>query len=355
MLPFKFPERYEFTGERLEGGQGYVYICKDKWLDRTVAVKVMKDIPDAALLRQELAMLRGIRSKHVAEVYDLLTARRSAMVGLVQEYVPGAKIDEWAVHNDDPAQCLTVLHQIACGISDIHQHKKIHRDIKPSNIKFDAEKVVKILDFGLAQAADPKAETVMARGTRFYLAPEFYCPPPIRVTRAVDTFAFGVTAAVVCNKGVLPNELRVVPPVNLRFSFSSTAAQLPSDVVATLDATLREGAKSRPTMSEVKDSLERRLLFGQHRAVAWWQGDKHVLSTRGKVLSLEVGSDRMVIEYDGLVFRVRAVSGNVYVNNRNLEIGALLPGSCVITIGEPALGAGRTFVPLNMSHPGVEP
>jgi len=63
----------------------------------------------------------------------------------------------------------------------------VHRDLKPANIKITPEGVVKILDFGLARAADPAPEsgaehspTVtigatqagMILGTAAYMAPE---------------------------------------------------------------------------------------------------------------------------------------------------------------------------------------
>jgi hypothetical protein len=62
-FPFPLPSRYELTGERIGGGQGYVYICMDKYLDRKVAVKVMKSRSDAELLKEELNAMCEIRSR----------------------------------------------------------------------------------------------------------------------------------------------------------------------------------------------------------------------------------------------------------------------------------------------------
>jgi serine/threonine protein kinase len=354
ILPFKFPDRYEFSGERLEGGQGYVYLCRDTLLDRMVAVKVMKGVRNAAHLLRELAMIRSIRSKHVAEIYDLLSAKHSEMVGLVQEYAAGKDVEEWAQSVRTPTECLEVIHQIASGIVDIHGSMKVHRDIKPTNIKFDAEQVIKILDFGFTVAADPKAETILARGTRFYLAPEVYGTPPIRINRAIDTYAFGVTAAVICNRGELPKGLRSVPPSRTTFRFGNSKVSLPQEIVDILDATLSANPGTRPSMTDIKEIVERRLLYGKHRAVVWSSGKPQILSMPGKVLNLIKGSDEIAIEYDGLALIIRSVVGDVFINNRPAVSGDDLPGSCVVTLGHSDRGASRTFITVDRSHPGIE-
>src|SRR3954467_9459055 len=95
-LPFSLPARYEFAGERLKGGQGYVYVCRDKFLERKVAIKVMANVADNDILKHELAAMREVRSPHVAEIYDLIFAKRSGMAGLIQEYVSGDGLDVFA-------------------------------------------------------------------------------------------------------------------------------------------------------------------------------------------------------------------------------------------------------------------
>jgi serine/threonine protein kinase len=75
VFPFPLPPRYEQPTERLEGGQGYVYVCRDEYLDRRVAIKVMKSKGDMSLLRAELAALCDIRSRHIAGVYDLISSK----------------------------------------------------------------------------------------------------------------------------------------------------------------------------------------------------------------------------------------------------------------------------------------
>lgn len=351
--PFDLPARYEFTGTVLKGGQGEVYVCIDKFLDRRVAIKVMASSGDTNEIRKELAAIQKVRSRHVARIYDTVESDGVGAIGLVEEFVPGPDVGAYAAANDIADECLRILYQIASGLSDIHDCAQIHRDIKPRNIKFDGEHILKILDFGLTSDALPDIETVDARGTPCFLAPELYGEPPISYTMAVDTFAFGVTARVLAQRGALLPVFRQTPPYCTPFpSFATCPTALPPDVVAILDSTLSVNPTDRPPMAEVRDVLARRLLYGKHRAVIT-HGNNHELSTPGKSVAVKVGNDGLTIYYDGLRFRVTSVSGDVYINNIPVQTNMYLPDSCVLTLGAPPLGWSRTHVPFNVSHPEV--
>src|SRR5882724_2309472 len=181
-FPFKLPTRYSYEGPTLEGGQGTVYVCRDQYLDRKVAIKVMTGTSDAAEIKKELSAIQAVWSRHVAQIYDLVSSQNGKAFGLVEEYVPGPNVSEYAASGEIKADYLKILYQLASGISDIHESGRIHRDIKPSNIKLDSEHVIKILDFGLTANAISDAVTVDARGTPCYIAPEFYATSPVRYT-----------------------------------------------------------------------------------------------------------------------------------------------------------------------------
>jgi len=356
-FPFPLPPRYEVqaTEQRMGGGQGYVYVCKDTYLDRNVAIKVMKAKGDAAALTSELSALCEIKSRHVAQVYDLVSSKGGTL-GLVQEFVPGPSLEEYAADNEiRKDEYLKVLYQTACGLADIHSHGKVHRDVKPQNLKFDAERIVKILDFGLVRDLLVKDETTKARGTDGFLGPEFYATPPIRFSAAADTYAFGVTAWSLGSKGELPDAFLEEPPFSVTpmQSFSSLGIALPSEIVAVLDSTLSPDPASRPRMKTVALAIERRLLFGRHRALIAQGQTKYDLHESGKSVKLSSGADSVSIKYDGLSFTVAEVNGNVYVNNIPASQGSELPKSCVVTLGDASSGPYRTFVAIDTSHPEV--
>jgi serine/threonine-protein kinase len=82
--------------------------------------------------------------------------------------------------------------QICAGLHYAHTNKIIHRDIKTANLFFTRERVVKIMDFGLAKMVEEvrKAATVIG-GTPYYMAPEQAAGDV--VDARADLYAFGVT------------------------------------------------------------------------------------------------------------------------------------------------------------------
>ncbi|HUM12193.1 MAG TPA: protein kinase [Myxococcaceae bacterium] len=65
--------------------------------------------------------------------------------------------------------------QLASALSYIHGHGLVHRDLKPSNVMVDEDRLVRLMDFGLAKfLADDGAVTADGRlvGTFRYMAPE---------------------------------------------------------------------------------------------------------------------------------------------------------------------------------------
>ncbi len=68
----------------------------------------------------------------------------------------------------------------------------IHCDIKPQNILLDENFTARISDFGLAKLllSNQTRTKTMIRGTRGYVAPEWFKNVP--VTAKVDVYSFGV-------------------------------------------------------------------------------------------------------------------------------------------------------------------
>jgi serine/threonine-protein kinase len=314
-----------------------------------VAIKFVAPGSTADELVKEVQALSAIRSKHVVQLYDVLTDRKGTSVGIVLEHIPGN--DLTLFQTADATVLQKVLYQIACGIADIHAVGLIHRDVKPKNAKFDADGIVKLFDFALSCATDD-AETTAARGTRPYRAPEFYGKPPITLTRAVDVYAAGVTAWWLA-ENTLRSELRSVPPRPAP-SFGICSVQLPAGVVAILDATLDHDPAMRPPITQVRDVLGKHLVEGRHTARVSDGANILMLTKVGQSVKIALGAvGSALVGYDGLDFTLSQVTGDVYVNGVTAQANLILPQSCVIIIGPPSLKAGRKFITFDVSHPEV--
>lgn len=349
-----FPSRYVKTGSIISGGMGNVILCCDKNLERPVAIKVVAGSDYTARVQDEIEALQKIRSKHVVQIFDIFIdgSGDDRCIGIVEEYLPGNELTVIAGNNFSEEEYLKILFQISCGISDIHEYGLIHRDIKPANMKFDQENLIKIFDFGLTRSQENNASTLGFRGTLGFAAPELYANGLVNFTKAVDTYAFGVTAWYLKDRE-LTQELKVRPPhPNVR-KFS-TLGGIPDKVAEILDATLDENPGRRPEMSDVRDTIARHLLYGKHQALIVGGTEVYNLRRIGQEVELnysEIGS--IVIRYTGLNFIISHISGNAFINNMPVSQGFMLPGSCVITLGGRELASRRKFITFDISHPEV--
>jgi serine/threonine protein kinase len=373
------PERYEIVGEPLDGGMGTVFHCKDKVLERSVALKIIHDTTEPRRMRDELAALLKMRSKHVVQVYDVLEVARNE-IAIVQEFINGRDLfdDRTAPHSTE--EFYKQLWQIAAGLSDIHALGVIHRDIKPNNMKMDAEGIIKIFDFGLARDEGHSASTLGFVGTRGFAAPELY-DKEVSFTAAVDTYAFGATALYMAtrslSKSLLNRHLNVYknkrnisdeysPGENMQTShkfyitrteqsfFSAVPLNLHQEVIDVLDLCLDYNPNCRPKMTKVRNVLANLLLFDRHRALVVYNGTPSYLDANNRSVSLTLNSMGYVeIQYNGLDFRAANVSGDVYVNNMRFSSGDILPGSCVVALGAPEQRNLRKYITFDLAHPEI--
>ena len=348
-MTLNLPVRYVPTNKSMFGGQGTVHVYSDSFLKREVAIKVLHG-SDQAALKTELRCLSEIHSKHVAEVYDLIELDNGATLALVQEYISGPSFDEYLASPSKRPFAHT-LWQIAKGVEDIHRSGKIHRDLKPENFRLDSEKILKILDFGLA--LDQKSPvTVQLRGTRHYAPPELYGIAPVTLTSAADIYAIGVLAWYVANNKAIPSFLwdgrrDITKPVR---SIGSLLSGFSLSLISLLDRCVEIQPISRPTANELRHELQREVLRGTHRMHVT-HGDKQTILQKGaERVTLRFGDLNATIVYTGTDFIFESCTADVYVNNMPIFTGWKVPGSCVVTIGS---SNRRMFIAIDVSHPGI--
>ncbi|MFJ2089240.1 PQQ-binding-like beta-propeller repeat protein [Streptomyces sp. NPDC087901] len=182
-------DRYRLVGLLGQGGMGQVWEARDEVLGRAVAVKVISvlagggstaDEARARFLR-EARITAALQHPHIVTVHDLGTAAtpEGGTPFLVMELLRGegleAAVRRGPVGGADAARWGG---QICEALAEAHAVGVLHRDIKPANIFVASSGRVKVLDFGIARAADPSAadgrltRTGLVVGTAAYMAPE---------------------------------------------------------------------------------------------------------------------------------------------------------------------------------------
>ncbi|SBS37117.1 Serine/threonine-protein kinase PknB [Marinomonas spartinae] len=345
--------RYEPLSEISNfGGMGEVAFSKDLHLDRKVAIKFLQaGVEERRFLDEQLALMQ-LRSKHVVQLYDVINIQ--GREGLVLEFIEGKDLSE--LDYDELGSDVLIHHlwQIACGLVDIHNHGIIHRDLKPNNVRMNEDGVIKIFDFGLSRSQS-NAATKGVVGTFVFMAPELWGAGSSNFSKAVDVYAFAITALVLANKE-LPQELCELPPLEyirggkIRESLSG----VDSKVVDIIEQCLSYDPAMRPSMKNVEICLRRYLLKGRHTGL-FIIGDeqKYVDSSkRSTKIGLQNDPTSISIEYDGYDFKITHISGCVRVNNQIATVGRALPESSVLTF-ESSKSQSRAFVTFDISNPEV--
>lgn len=343
--------RYETLDASDRGGMGEILYCKDLHLQRKVVIKYLQYGVGSRRLLDEQKALSNLRSKHVVQLYDLVNIPGvgSDNPAIVLEFIDGEdlQVGSYSINQE----YLGIIWQISCGLSDIHSQGIVHRDIKPNNIKIDNEGIVKILDFGLSRN-DSEAETKSIIGTPIFMAPELWGNKTIAFDSSIDVYAFGVTCLALLNENP-PSRLKQNPPRRPSWTvFSKSFVGFPEEIIDMIYRCLAEDSHDRPTMQEIQVLLQKHLLKDRHRAVVVLNGTPNILDRKNRRMSLTASVGNITIDYDGLIFTVTTVAGSVYMNNKAISAGTIIPGSCVLTFGD---SSSQVFVTFDVSNPEVMP
>jgi len=173
-------DRYRLITALGTGASAHVYLADDVSLHRRVAIKVLHPAlaGDAAFLKRFRAEARAVAAlnhPNILQVHDW--GEENGEPYLVLEYLAGGSLrqvyDTGALLT--PEQAVQVGLEAAAGLDYAHRRGLVHRDIKPANLLFDADRRLRIADFGLARALAEAAWTEpdgAILGTARYAAPE---------------------------------------------------------------------------------------------------------------------------------------------------------------------------------------
>ena len=195
-------ERYELLGPLGAGGMAEVLLARTRGahgFERLLAVKRIlperaKD-PDAVRMLLDEARNAAVLSHHrIVQVFDI--AMRDGAVLYAMEYLHGQTLE--AVLERAGKLPLEIAIAICVAVADglHHAHERpqaiVHRDVAPSNVMMLYDGNIKLIDFGIAKAANNLSNTVYGtfKGRLGYSSPEqCMC---MAVDRRTDVYSLAV-------------------------------------------------------------------------------------------------------------------------------------------------------------------
>ena len=173
--------RYEIIGKLGQGSMGVVYLGKDPYINRNVAIKISR--PAADLVDEKADKYRErffleaqsagrLMDPSIVAIYD--AGMYKDFCYITMEYIDGPTLEKFC-HKEDLLSINRVVEIMfaACRALDFaHRKGVVHRDVKPSNIMLNKAGAVRITDFGIAQIKSEQTTSKGIIGSPSYMSPE---------------------------------------------------------------------------------------------------------------------------------------------------------------------------------------
>ncbi len=193
--------KYEVLDSLGTGGFAAVYLARDQWINKLVALKIPHfQNYDLEHLLKEPRMLARLNHPNIIAIH---AAERAAdLFFIVMEYVEGETLElllEREKTLPHKLVCRYIL-QVCDALGYAHSRQILHRDLRPANIMVSRSGVLKVGDFGVAALMEktPYAKTII--GTPPYMSPEHFKG---KAVYASDVYAVGIMLYEMLT-GILP-------------------------------------------------------------------------------------------------------------------------------------------------------
>ncbi len=181
----RFPiDRYKALKEIGKGAAGVVYLCRDRLLEKRVAVKILQRLTPEQLIsfQDEARATSRLNHPNIIQILDF-GVTTGGFPFMVMEYVDGRTIETY-LSSQGPfeiLQCVEVVSKLCSALEVAHKQGIFHRDLKPSNILLIAEEGrtfdLRLIDFGIAKVKEETGsinvfEGIAAAGTPGFMPPD---------------------------------------------------------------------------------------------------------------------------------------------------------------------------------------
>ncbi len=159
-LPFPPPldegvilDGYKVLKELFASSRSQLYLVEDidtheQIVMKTPSINFEEDTGYIDRFIQEEWIGKRINSDYVVNI--IKQNRPRTCLYYLMEYVHGLSLDKWMLKNHfpKPKLAISIVEQVAKGLSDFHKMETIHQDLKPANIIISNDNAIKIVDFG---------------------------------------------------------------------------------------------------------------------------------------------------------------------------------------------------------------
>ncbi|ATB37985.1 serine/threonine protein kinase [Cystobacter fuscus] len=201
--------KYQLLKRIATGGMAQIFLARERGQNRLLVIKrILPHLADneefVQMFLDEARIAARLDHPHIVQIYDLGSQDDSFFIAM--EYIHGEDLRRVWKRAERSGQLIPVpfvcraLSEACAGLD--HAHKKVdangkplnivHRDISPQNILLTFDGRTKVVDFGIAKAADQATETRsgVLKGKYSYMSPEQAAGE--KVDRRSDIFALGV-------------------------------------------------------------------------------------------------------------------------------------------------------------------
>ena len=170
-------DRYEIKDLIGSGGMAEVYRAFCHKMQRTVAIKVLKEEynDNADFIKrftQEALAAAQLSHPNLVNVYEV--EHTDGFYYIVMEFVDGITLKEY-IHQKgklEQREAIGIAIQVANGLAEVHRRGIVHRDVKPQNMIISSDGKVKLADFGIARVVSTETMSQEAMGSVHYISPE---------------------------------------------------------------------------------------------------------------------------------------------------------------------------------------
>jgi serine/threonine protein kinase len=191
--------RYQILKQLGQGSVGAVYLGKDPYIERHVAIKVYRLPNDTGPEEIEAykksffveAQSAGrLMHPNIVTIYD--ADLQQDFCYITMEYIDGSTLEKFCKPDNllPVERVLKIIFNVCKGLEYAHQNGVIHRDIKPSNIILSLSGQVKITDFSIAYIK--RGHSTLVKG--LFGSPSYMSPEQVKeelITERNDIFSLG--------------------------------------------------------------------------------------------------------------------------------------------------------------------